>query len=232
MIGQQARFIALGVLHQPVQRFCRVILAVVLPETFFRDEFHHPGYLAVDPAAFGDATLGSDGVNRFFRHSHIFVEAGGYLKFAGVCQNKVAGGEVGDVFVQVKAAGQRGHQGQQRHGQPQREDGHRRLAAAAAEVGQGHAKGADRAGFASPAAPFAAALGVAQRLDRGDTGCHTSRPCTGEQNCNESEEGRPRKEQRADGYNRFHIVEATGHKRRQLTAHKPAQHEAEGDAHR
>ena len=139
---------------------------------------------------------------------------------------------MGDVFVQVKAAGQRGHQGQQRHGQPQREDGHRRLAAAAAEVGQGHAKGADRAGFASPAVPFADAFGVAQSFYRGDAGGHTSRPRTGEQDSDKSKEGRPCKEQGIGGYNGFHIVETAGHKRRQPAAHKPAQYEAERDAHR
>ena len=82
------------------------------------DEFQSGRGLAVDQAAVSDAALGVDGGNDVLGNIHLaVVSVTASLELARVGHDKVAGGEVGYIFVHVKAVGKGDRHSEQHHGQ-------------------------------------------------------------------------------------------------------------------
>ena len=189
-VGQQALLIAVLEVDHAVQLLGGVPAAPDGAVVLLGDELQRSGGLSVDQAAAGDAALGVDGGDHVLRHVHLVVigVAAG-LKLARVGHDEVAGSEVGDILVHVKALGEGDRQGQ-------REDGDRRLAPAAAQVGPGHGEEGDALGSALGFAFQVPALGVAHRLDGGDPGGHFSRLAAGEKNGHQGKQGGGRKNDR------------------------------------
>ena len=105
-VGQQTVLIAVFGSHHQVQRLRVVPAAPDRAVVVLGDKLLHSGGLAVDQTAAGDAALGVDVINDRLGNPHIRVKnfsAG--LELAGVRHNEVAGGEVGDVLIHVKAPG-------------------------------------------------------------------------------------------------------------------------------
>ena len=207
-VGQQALLIAVLEVDHAVQLLGGVPAAPDGAVVLLGDELQRSGGLSVDQAAAGDAALGVDGGDHVLRHVHLVVigVAAG-LKLARVGHDEVAGSEVGDILVHVKALGEGDRHGEQHHRQGQREDGDRRLAPAAAQVGPGHGQQGH-----APAAFFrlaldAAAFGVAHRLDGRDLAGDAAGLPAGEQHRHQREQRRADEDHRAHGGHGHHAVQ-------------------------
>ena len=117
-VGQQALLIAVLEVDHAVQLLGGVPAAPDGAVVLLGDELQRSGGIAVDQAAAGDAALGVDGGNDVLGNIHLaVVSVTASLELASIGHDKVAGGEVGYIFVHVKAVGKGDRHSEQHHGQ-------------------------------------------------------------------------------------------------------------------